>query len=298
MKQKLSFFGFEDEPFRLTPDADFYYPSSTHEKTIKLLNYFLEDGDGFAMLIGAPGTGKTTLLRKFLEGIPDNWEFALIVTSMLSPSELMRLILTDLGINNVSQDLAENLKIFQDYIIALAEKGKKLLLIIDEAQSLPVESLEQIRLLSNIEFKDKKPLQIILSGQPELEKMVESQITQLNHRITVRCYLNHLNRKETEEYIKFRMAKASGNVNIEKSAVDRLYRITKGIPRLINSVMKRALVMAYSDSRKHIIKRDVDEAAISLGLRKSGRLIVVLVLGIGFAIGLLVILIYVLKVKI
>jgi len=295
MKQKLSFFGFEDEPFRLTPDADFYYPSSTHEKTIKLLNYFLEDGDGFAMLIGAPGTGKTTLLRKFLEGIPENYEFALIVTSLLSPPELMRLILTDLGIKDVSHDLATNLKTFQDYIIELAKNGKKLLLVIDEAQSLPVESLEQIRLLSNIEFKNEKPLQIILSGQPELEKMVENQITQLNHRITVRCYLEHLNRKETEEYIMFRMAKANGSVQIEKKALDKLYKITKGIPRLINSVMKRVLLMAYSDSRKHIVKKDIDDAAASLGLKKDNKLLFVLTLGIGFAIIALVVLIYALK---
>ncbi len=295
MKQKLSFFGFEDEPFRLTPDADFYYPSSTHEKTIKLLNYFLEDGDGFAMLIGAPGTGKTTLLRKFLEGIPDNWEFALIVTSMLSPSELMRLILTDLGIEGVSQDLAENLKIFQDYVIELAEKGKKLLLIIDEAQSLPVESLEQIRLLSNIEFKDKKPLQIILSGQPELEKMVESQITQLNHRITVRCYLEHLNRKETEEYIMFRMAKANGSVKIEKKALDKLYKVTEGIPRLINSVMKRALVMAYSESRKYITKDDIDKATQSLGLKGKGSTLQIVALGVAFAIVIAIVIFVVLR---
>ncbi len=297
MPDQLSFFGFSDEPFRLTPDTDFYYPSSEHEKVIRLLNYFLEDGDGFAMVIGAPGTGKTTLLRKFLSQIPQGWDFAFLVSPMLTPEQLLKMILSDLGLKDVKNDISENLKLFQDYIVNLAKWHKKLLLVIDEAQSLPVESLEQVRLLSNIELKNEKPLQIILSGQPELEKKVKQQITQLNQRITVRCYLQHLSKKETKEYVLFRMAKANGSVKVEESAMRALYVYSRGIPRLINSIMKRALIMAYSESRKYITKKDITKAALSLDiLERSKKRIYYLAIGIGFAIVLAIVIIYFLKI--
>lgn len=266
MKDKLSFFGLLDEPFRLSPDTEYFYPSKSHKDALELLSYSIKDGDGFVLVVGYPGIGKTTLLRKFLKTIPDRWEFALIVTPMLNPPELIKAVLNDLDIEHNSNDLAKNLNIFQSYLLNLAKNNKKLLLVIDEAQSLPIESLEQIRLLSNIELQNKKPLHIILSGQPELEKMVKNQIRQLNQRITIRCYLYPFTQEETEEYIQYRMAKANGMVPLSKDAKKEIFKRTNGIPRLINSVMKRALAIAYSKNRKEISKLDIEEAADSLNL--------------------------------
>ncbi len=267
MESKLSFFGLTDEPFRLTPDVEYFYPSSSHQEALELLSFFIKDGDGFALLTGYPGTGKTTLLRKFLESLPKEWEFALIVTPMLSPKELIKSILNDLNIQSKGDDLSENLDIFQEHLLKLARENKKLLLIIDEAQSLPIESLEQIRLLSNIEMKSVKPLQILLVGQPELENMVEKQVRQLNQRITVRAYLMPLSEEETSDYIQYRMAKANGSVSFEKAARSEIFKRTQGIPRLINSIMKRVLFLAYSKKRRTITREDIKNAAESLGLK-------------------------------
>ncbi len=272
MKDRLPFFGLRDEPFRLTPDIEYFYPSESHKETLELLNYFLKDGDGFFMLIGYPGTGKTTLIRKFLEGLDENFEVALIVTPMLKPIELIKTILNDLGIEPRNSDLSENLRIFQDYLIKLAQDNKKLLLIIDEAQSLPIESLEQIRLLSNIELQDSKPLYIVLSGQPELEKMVKNQIRQLNQRITIRCTLKAFNKQETDEYVNFRAAKAGGSIKMTRYAQSLLHRVSKGIPRNINSIMKRAMIISYSKENKAILYSDIKQAAHSLDIEHKNGL--------------------------
>ena len=289
MKNKLEFFGLSDEPFRLTPDTNYFYPSLSHKEALKLLAFSLENGDGFALLTGAPGMGKTTLIKKFIENLPDNWQSVVIVSPMLSPDDLIKAVLNDIGIETASSEASKNLILLQDYLLNLAKSNKKLLLIIDEAQSLPIDSLEQIRLLSNIETKDAKPLQIILSGQPELEKMVKNQIRQLNQRITVRCALKPFNKEETDRYIKFRMAKAGGSINITKFAQFKLRRYSRGIPRVINSIMKRSLTIAYSDSRKNIAGSDITSAADSLGLNKKRNLnfLIILVCFVIFMIVLL-----------
>ena len=283
MKKEWEFFGFSDEPFKLTPDADYFYPSSSHEEALGLLSFFLKEGDGFAVLIGSPGTGKTTLIRRLLKSIPDNYTFAFIVTPMLSPDQLLKAILEDIGLKS-TDNFAANLKELQTYLLSLAKDKRKLLLVIDEAQSLPLESLEQIRLLSNIETNDFKPLQILLSGQPELEGIIKNRLSQLNQRITIRCYLKPLNREETEEYIQYRFAKAGGSIPLDKKAKNLIFKISKGIPRLINSVMKRALLMAYAEKRKSITKGDILTAAESLELFSSKKRMFYLFVGIFFAI--------------
>ncbi len=288
MKDRLSFFGLSDEPFRLTPDIDYFYPSKSHKEALELLSYFLKDGDGFALLVGYPGVGKTTLLKKLLTKIKEDLEIALIVAPMLTPNELIKSILNDLGIESNKDSLSENIQILQDYILQLAKSGKKLLLIIDEAQSLPLESLEQVRLLSNIETHNQKPLQIILSGQPELEVMVKDKLPQLNQRITIRCYINSLNRDETIDYIQYRMAKANGSIDLTKKAKDEIFEVTKGIPRLINSLMKRSLVLAFARKMKQIDKKDIIEAAKSLELYQENTILSVL---IGIIIAMLVLMI-------
>ena len=233
--------------------------------------------------------GKTTLIKKFIENLPEGRQSVVIVSPMLSPDDLIKAILNDIGIETASSEASKNLILFQDYLINLSKKNEKLLLIIDEAQSLPLESLEQVRLLSNIETKNAKPLQIILSGQPELEKMVKNQIRQLNQRITIRCALKPFSKEETDRYIKFRTAKAGGSIKITKFAQLKLRRHSKGIPRVINSIMKRALTIAYSNSRKNIMGSDIISSADSLGINQKSRLnfLIILVCFVIFIIVLL-----------
>ncbi len=293
MKELLEFFELKDEPFRLTPDCDYFFPSSSHSVALKLMEYSLNDPDGFVLLTGSPGMGKTTLIRKLFEKLDEKWETVLIVAPMLKPEELMEAILSDLNLE-ASSNTAKNFQKLQDYLIELARNNKKLLLVIDEAQNLPVETLEQIRLLSNIETSTQKPLQIILSGQPELEQKVKQNIAQLDQRITVRCTLKPLSKDETKDYIKFRFSKANGRVDITKSALEIVYKYSGGIPRLINSIMKRALLMAFSDNSKTIEVKHIKAAVESLGLKKN-QIPVFYIIGILIAIVLIALIVYFFK---
>jgi len=269
MKQRLSFFGLSEDPFVMSPNVDYFFPSPSHNEALKLLNFFLESGDGFALLTGIPGIGKTTVIRKFLSELPEDWETSIIVSPMLGPNELIKAILTDIGIEAEGSDPAKNLSLLQSHLLDLAKEQKKLLLIIDEAQSLSIEALEQIRLLSNIETKNQKPLQIILSGQSELEKMVKEQIRQLNQRITVRARLRPLDKNQTISYAEFKMVKAGGALEMKRGAKSALYKKSKGIPRLINGIMKIALTIAYSNGRRVIKRSDILDASSAIGIENK-----------------------------
>src|SRR4030067_1802787 len=179
----LSFFGLKEDPFKLTPDPAYFYPSSTHNEGLLLLNYSIEQKEGFTTVIGDPGSGKTTLLNVFLEKWRSRAEIAIVLTPRLSPEEFLVSILEDLDISFKRKNKNEIIKAFRDFMIEKSSEGKWVIIIVDEAQNLPDETLEELRLLSNLENDKDKLLQIVLLGQPELEsKLRSNRLRQLKQR--------------------------------------------------------------------------------------------------------------------
>ncbi len=267
MKGYLEFFGFKDDPFKITPDPKYFYLTETHEEAIGTLRYLVESEEGFAVIIGEPGTGKTITVRKFIDEIEGQIRYAYILFPNLKPEELFNTILEDFGIRNVGQSKNALFIALRDYLIEI-NKTTKVLLIIDEAQDLPVETLEELRLLSNLETEDKKLLQIILLGQPELEEKIRSRhLEQLSQRITLWVKLRHLKEEEVRDYINFRIMTAGGNVKVEKKVYELVYRYSDGIPRLINTIMERALMTAYLDESEEIKREHVLRAVEVLNLK-------------------------------
>ena len=270
MKDFLEFFGFSDDPFKITPDSRYFFLSESHQEALSSLRYLLESEEGFAVIIGEPGTGKTLTVRKFVDELPPGKvRFAYVLFPNLSPEELFEAILEDFGIR--SEGVTKN-KLFaklRDFLISERKKGRKVLVIIDEAQNLPVETLEELRILSNLETSYTKLLQIILLGQPELEeKLSSTKLRQLRQRITVFVKLKNFTYEETKAYIDFRISKAGrGNFKIDPKTYRFVYRLSLGIPRLINILMERALMAAFVDSTHEVKPEHVERAAESIGLR-------------------------------
>lgn len=275
MKDYIEFFGFKDNPFKITPDAHYFFLSESHQEALSSLKYLLESEEGFAVIVGEPGTGKTLTVRKFIDELPEDVEFAYILFPNLSPEELFEAILEDFGIKAEGETKNRLFSRLRDYLIEKRSKGRKVLIIIDEAQNLPVETLEELRILSNLETGDQKLLQIILLGQPELEEKLSSEkLRQLKQRITVFAKLRNFTEEETRAYIDYRIAKAGrGNLRIHPKVYKLVHRYSLGIPRLINILMERALMAAYIDGTHDIRKGHLERAAESVGIRvQSGNM--------------------------
>ena len=268
MRDFLEFFGFNDDPFKITPDASYFFFSKTHQEVLSSLKYLVESEEGFAVIVGEPGTGKTLTLRKFIDDLPDEVEFAYVLFPNLSPEDLFAVILEDFGIQSQGETKNKLFAKLRDFLIEKRQEGKKVLVIVDEAQNLPVETLEELRILSNLETEDMKLLQIILAGQPELEeKLTSPKLRQLRQRITVFVKLSNLSEEETKDYINFRISKAGGgNVRIHPKAYKLVYKYSNGIPRIINTIMERALMAAYVDASYEIKPEHIERAVESLGL--------------------------------
>ena len=259
-----NFFSFIEKPFKLVPNPAYLFLSKSHEEALAHLNYAMSQGDGFMEITGEVGTGKTTLCRAFLENLDANTIAAYIFNPRLSPKQLIKTINDELGINydtNHAKDLIDKLNAF---LMHQKSEGKKVILLIDEAQNLSRNILEQLRLLSNLETNKEKLLQIILVGQPELSDILDShELRQLGQRITLRCHITPLNFKETLEYIKFRINIAARNAGtkFDRSAYRQIYNYSGGIPRMINIACDRALLTAFGLSQ-HKITGSIARASI------------------------------------
>jgi general secretion pathway protein A len=242
------FFGFKEKPFKLVPNPAYFYLSKSHEEALAHLNYAMSQGDGFVEITGEVGTGKTTLCRAFLESLNGTVEAAYIFNPKLSPKQLLRTINEEFGIKSEgdnTKDLIDTLNIF---LMQKKASGKKVILLIDEAQNLNRNVLEQLRLLSNLETNRDKLLQIILVGQPELSQILNShELSQLGQRITLSYQLGPLTFNESKEYIQYRIGIAANKtaIKFDRSAYRQIYKYSKGIPRLINIVCDRALLTAF-----------------------------------------------------
>lgn len=264
----LQFFGFQDYPFRLTPDTRYFFPSSKHRAVLDTIRYGLHRGEGFLVLVGDPGIGKTMLLRILLKDLNgDRYETALIMTPALEPKELLQAILEDVKLPFDPADGKERLlRRFQEYLLRGAAQDKHFVLVVDEAQNLPVESLEEIRLLSNLETEDKKLIQILLVGQSSLEeKLKRPELCQLKQRISLWERLEPLSEEEVSWYAQYRMTRAGGAaVPFEKGAEKILCEASGHVPRVINKIMDRALLVAASRWERHISVAALKEALKTL----------------------------------
>lgn len=258
-----AYFRFHQRPFSATPDPRFFYPSAKHKEALAHLRYGIVHRMGFVVLTGEVGCGKTMLVRSLLLQLPDDVRRALILNPMLNPDELLRAIMDDLRLHNDPGETRKQLlDRFNTFLLHQHAHGKTVVVIIDEAQDLDIATLEFVRLLSNFETDTTKLLQIVLVGQPELAEVLEQpKVRQLKQRITVRFHLRPLDRRETAEYISHRLQIAgnSGDVQFTRSAVDRIYAYSGGVPRLISIVCDHALVIAFSMEKWKIGESIIDE---------------------------------------
>ena len=248
------FFGFREEPFGLTPNPKFLYMSKKHEEAIAHLNFGISENKGFIMLTGEVGSGKTTLIRYLLNNLGSDTHTSLIINPKVDPLELLKLINYDFGVTAADSTEKYHLEALNNFLLDVFSKNEKAVLIIDEAQELSLESLEFIRLLSNLETNTKKLIQVILVGQPELKRIVASEsLKQLDQRIAVRYHLEPLSRADTTIYINHRLRIAgSGMAIFPPKGMKLIYKHSRGIPRLINLACDRTLLLSYSEGKINI----------------------------------------------
>ena len=263
----LQHFGLVEPPFAITPDPRFVYLSERHRDALAHLMYGIGQGGsgGFVQLTGEVGTGKTTLCRLALEQLPDNVRVALVLNPKQTPLELLETICEELHIEGANKRRSQKTQIdaLNAYLLDAYGKGLRVVLIIDEAQELSRELLEQVRLLTNLETNTQKLLQIVLLGQPELRQMLaKPALRQLAQRITARFHLDPLKAQDTVEYLRHRIAVAGGSAfPFEDGAVRRLHALSGGVPRLLNVLGERALLAGYVHGQPRIDARLVDLAA-------------------------------------
>jgi general secretion pathway protein A len=250
-----TFFGFNNKPFQLTPDPEFLFLSKAHKKAMIYLNYGITDNSGFILLTGEIGTGKTTLLRSMIKNIPQDIKLARINNTKVTSEQLISMINEDFGLDIRGLDKTQLLSKLTDFLIAQYSQGRRSMIIIDEAQNLSADLLEEIRMLSNLETDKSKLLQIILVGQPELNiTLSRPELEQLRQRITVCTHISPLTREEIDSYIKYRL-RVAGNeeaVTFEDGVTDAIFNFSRGIPRLINILCDFSFLTAFTDSRKTI----------------------------------------------
>jgi general secretion pathway protein A len=272
-----SYYGFAEKPFSLTPDPKYLYRSESHANAFELLQYAIDRREGFVVITGDIGTGKTTLCRALLDQTDPRTFTALLLNPFLSEEDLLKAILQDLGVLSRGEERIgrqptkqELVNTLYDFLLSLVPLGARAVLIIDEAQNLPLPILEQIRILSNLETDKEKLLQIILVGQLNLLPLLRSEeLRQLDQRVSIRYQLKPLSEEETGAYISHRLAIAKGAkaVVFTPAALALVFRYSGGIPRLINMLCDRALLAGATAQHTRIDEDMIVTAAEALDLR-------------------------------
>ena len=265
------YYGLKEKPFSLTPDTDFFYQSVTHQEALNVLLVAIKSGDGFIKVTGEVGTGKTLLCRKLLDALDEQYNTIYIPNPYMDSDALLDAVLAEM---NISSKLKNNnhLLCINQYLIEAAKNDKITVIILDEAQSLSIESLEVIRLLSNLETRKKKLVQIILFGQPELdERLAERSVRQLRQRIMHAYKLQPLNESSVKSYIHHRMIAAGykGPELFDDKAKALLFEISQGVPRVINILGNKAMMQSYASGNFYIGKKQIIKAAIDSQLQKN-----------------------------
>lgn len=259
------FYGFRENPFTITPDSRFFFPSQKHTRALDGLIYTITQRRGFAVITGEIGSGKTTICRTLLNRLNSGTKTAMITNTYLTPKELLENILEDYGIAYGGKTKSGLLRCLKKFLHEQLSLDFNVVLLIDEAQNLSLRMLEEIRMLSNLETEDKKMIQIILTGQPGLkDKLQLKELAQLRQRVCIQYHILPLDRVDTEEYINHRLRVASINANTKVEfaprAIDEVYNYSQGIPRMINMLCNSALLIGYVMDAYQITSRLIREA--------------------------------------
>jgi general secretion pathway protein A len=260
-------FQLKEPPFRLTPDPQFLFASKQHARAKAYMESTIWLADGFVVITGEIGAGKTTLIESFLAELPDDIVLAQINQTQLTPVEFLQALLVEFGFKPFRKAKVELLAMLKDYMVEQYAAGKKILLIIDEAQNLSRQVLEEVRLLSGLETQKEKLLRIILAGQPELSRKLDSPgLQQLTQRVRLRFHLGALSKRETHEYITHRLnvAGAEGRTIFDDAACDAVFRYAGGVPRLTNVLCDTAMLCAFAEERTAVDEKLVRAAAEEL----------------------------------
>lgn len=266
-----AYFGFQEKPFTVTPDPRFFFPNPVHHEAYASLLYGIRERKGFIVLSGEVGTGKTTLLRRLMNNMEASVRFVFFYNTTLTFEEIVSFTCEDLGLSTKDGGRLSKIQALNEFLIEQLKKGGTGVLLIDEAQNLREEVLENLRLLSNLETASEKLIQIVLVGQPELEtKLDQPSLRQLKQRIALRCRLDRLKDREVGPFIHYRL-RAVGYERQDlflPEAIQRVALYSKGIPRLINMICDNALLIAYAASRKTVSAEMIEEVASDLRLKE------------------------------
>lgn len=258
-----SYFGFERPPFNNVPDTSFFFGSNRHNEALAQLLYTVEGRKGFAVLTGEIGAGKTTLTRALLRRLDsESTTTAVITNSRLTGVQLLYTVAREYGLPDLQPSRPKLLEKINEFLIQELARDRNVVLLVDEAQDLPLSTLEEIRLISNLETEQDKLIQIILVGQPELRQSIDHpELRQLRQRIAMRYHLEPLDREETAEYVahRLRVAGPTSSVRFTDRAINTVYRYSRGVPRLVNLCADKALLVAYTEDQSRVDQRTVME---------------------------------------